>query len=292
MSKNIIYYKGPSNERKEEIAELANCVINEYSEENISNPEHIVKKAGITISYGNYQDAFDGLLECYSKRFHIYCNLDRLELKSNPRTMFTIAHELGHFFITEHRLALLYGNISVHGSFTEYQSNNYAEMEADCFASNLLMPKDLFVKAAKSEEIGLTAILSLSKKFKTSITSTAIRYVSLDIASCLIIKWTSEKYQWKWLSTKTRNANYRKTIDDTSQILSGSATAKALSNEKIPDCGFFQNGTTAEAWFPFVSTSCHRNIILIEQAIPLGRFGVLTFIYPESNDFPAINIDY
>jgi len=87
------------------------------------------------------------------------------------------------------------------------------------------------------------------------------------------------------LSTSTRLANYRKTIEEPSAIVAGSATAKALAGEDAPEIGFFQTGTTASAWFPFVSEEARRNIILIEQAMPLGRFGVLTFIYPETGDF-------
>ena len=39
---------------------------------------------------------------------------------------------------------------------------------------------------------------------------------------------------------------------------------------------------TASAWFPRVKSGEYRDVIFIEQAIPLGKFGVLTFLYPES----------
>jgi hypothetical protein len=60
---------------------------------------------------------------------------------------------------------------------------------------------------------------------------------------------------------------------------------KAIAGNHPPVEGFFSAGTTASTWFPFVRSSSDQNAILIEQAIPLGRFGVLTFLYPESGSY-------
>jgi Zn-dependent peptidase ImmA (M78 family) len=281
MGINHQLYNGPSIERKEELAELSNYIVVEQKQNIPIDLESIAKQSNITISYGKYKDAFDGLLECSHRRFHIYCNLDRLESKKNPRTRFTLAHELGHFYIPEHRTALLSGKITGHGSFAEYSSGNPVEKEADFFAACLLMPMEQFIKASKKIVVGLPAIQKLSGLFGTSIVSTAIRYVDADILPCCVVKWTPEGYQWKWLSNKIRQANYRKTIETPASIIPGSATAKALAGEKVPENGFFQTGTTADAWFPFVFPESYKNIIFIEQAMPLGRFGVVTFIYPD-----------
>jgi hypothetical protein len=48
---------------------------------------------------------------------------------------------------------------------------------------------------------------------------------------------------------------------------------------------FFEAGTTAATWFPFLKDHSWRNVILIEQSFPLGRFGALTLLYPESKVF-------
>ena len=290
IGKATLPYIGISEARKEEIAELAELIAHEHSPNGSVDPEWIAKSKGITISYGHYRDSFDGLLEHCSDRFHIYCNLDRLTRKENPRTKFTLAHELGHFFIVEHSLALRSGRSPGHGSFTEYESKNPVEQEADHFASSLLMPKERFLRLASKEPAGIPGIITLARHFGTSLTSTAIRYASLEVKPCFVVKWSADGFNWKWLSTRTRLANYRKTIEELSNIVPGSATARALAGENIPETGFFQTGTTASAWFPFVSQGARRNIILIEQAIALGRFGVLTFIYPERGDFLAESI--
>lgn len=275
--------------RKRELAELAEAVAEEHCPAQKVMPEQIAVAKRITVSFGSYANAFDGLLEHKGGRFHIYCNLDRVANRASARARFTLAHELGHFYIDEHRNALKAGRVPSHGSFCEYESKNPAEQEADHFASNLLMPSERFLRQAKSSPIGLATIMSLANRFGTSITSTAVRYADLSIKPSVVVKWTAKgQFSWKWLSYETREAGFRKTVESMFAVLEGSATAKALTGAPEPVSGFFQTGTTAAAWFPHVKKGTYQNVILIEQAIRLGRFGVLTFLYPEQSTFPWV----
>lgn len=61
-----------NDNRKREIAELAEYIANEYCPSTIVDPEIIARGSGITFNYGEYGDAFDGLLEHESGDFHIY----------------------------------------------------------------------------------------------------------------------------------------------------------------------------------------------------------------------------
>jgi hypothetical protein len=112
----------------------------------------------------------------------------------------------------------------------------------------------------------------------------------LQVRPCAIIKWTGNgAYGWKRLSYDTRAAGFRKTIESSAKLPLDCASAKALRRE-VPTHGpHFQNGTTASAWFPFIKGGYFKNVILIEQAIRLGRFGVLTFLYPEAGNFPWVD---
>ncbi|MFW6146033.1 MAG: glycoside hydrolase family 3 N-terminal domain-containing protein [Planctomycetota bacterium] len=53
-------------------------------------------------------------------------------------------------------------------------------------------------------------------------------------------------------------------------------TRRALAGEDPPAEGWFTAGATASTWFPGVAPGDRRDLLLIEQAIGLGRFGVLT----------------
>jgi hypothetical protein len=272
--------------RKCELAELAEAVADEYCPEGKIEPEKIAQAKAITLSFGSYGDAFDGMLEHLGGRFHIYCNLDRVGQRNSPRARFTLGHELAHFYIDEHRNALSAGRAPAHPSRCEFESRNPVEQEADHFSSCLLMPAARFVKQGKRAAVGLPGILQLASQFGTSVTSTAIRYATLGLKPCVVVKWSDNKFSWKWLSSEALEARFRKTFQSANAIPEGSATARALAGEMPPAAGFFQTGTTAAAWFPHISHAAFRNIILIEQAIQLGRFGVLTFLYPESGGFP------
>lgn len=276
-----------SPEREQEIAELAEAVADEYCPGTRVDPEVIIKTKRITLSLGDYGDAFDGLLECVRGRFHIYANLTRLERADSPRARFTFGHELGHFFIDEHRNALAAGVAASHPSFCEYESELMVEKEADHFSSNLLMPATRFKRLAKDTPVGMEGILRLAAHFGTSVTSTAIRYVRSDFVPCAVIKWGPKGYMWKWLSTETFRSRYLKTVESINSLPPDSPTALAAAGERPPRGGFFSAGTTSATWFPYVDEGGHRDAIMIEQAIQLGRFGVLTFLYPESGSYKS-----
>jgi Zn-dependent peptidase ImmA (M78 family) len=276
--------------RQNAICELAEQVALMHSKHVRVNPLEIAQAKLITISFGAYGDGFDGMLEHKSGRFHIYLNGQRLQSMDSARCRFTIAHELGHFFVDEHRLALQSGRVPAHGSKCEFESRNLIEQEADLFASNLLMPPSRFFPAAKKAPIGLRGILKLASDFSVSIMSAAIKYCNSDVLPCAVIKWNSDGYAWKWLSTETFRQQFIKTIESIDQIPRESATSMALQGRRVPPEGYFQTGSTAATWFPFTRHNSHQNVIVMEEAIPLGRFGVLTFLYPDSGayNFPDL----
>lgn len=272
-------------ERLSEIAELAEIVADEYCPKGRVDAEAVTRAVGLTLSYGPYQDYFDGLLEHKSGRFHIYCNLDRVEHANSGRAHFTIAHELGHYFIDEHRNALAAGVAPAHPSFCEHESGYLVEKEADYFASNLLMPERRFREASKKKQVGLGSILTLTKIFGTSITSTALRYTRMDIVPCAVFKWSGRNLQWCWMSTETFRARFGSTVQAAADLPPDSPTARALRGDPPPSQGYFEAGTTVSAWFRSIRDASYRNDILIEQAISLGRFGVLSFLYPEGGKY-------
>ena len=272
-------------DRLAEIAELAEAVANRYCAPGAVDPEQIARAKRITLSYNHYGPAFDGLLEHNSGRFHVFGNLDRVNHRGSPRARFTLAHELGHYFLDPHRNALSDGRAPSHPSQCDYGSEDLVEQEADHFAANLLMPESRFVPKARSTRPGLAGILGLAKAFKTSITATAIRYAASNIAPCAVVKWTAERYSWKWLSSATFVARYRRTVEAPDQLAEGCPTWRALAGQSPPECGYFEAGTTAATWFPRVAAFGARDVLFIEQAIPLGRYGVLTFLFPHDGHY-------
>ena len=268
-------------ERLREIAELAEAVADRHCRSGRVEPVQIARVNGITMSFGEYGEAFDGMLEHRNARWHIYCNRERSGDRDAARARFTVAHELGHFYIDEHRNTLAGGRTSAHRSQCEYESPILAEQEADHFAANLLMPTARFVVKARAASRGLAGILAVAEAFGTSLTSTAIRCAETDVFSCAVVKWTWKGYSWKRLSSATFRARLGRTFEAPAELAEGSPTRRALAHEAPPEEGFFRAGTTASAWFPRVGAGDYRDAIFVEEALPLGRFGVLTVLHAE-----------
>ena len=268
-------------DRPTEIAELAEAVADEHCSALPIDPHSIARAKDISISFGDYGDAFDGMLECADARWHIYANTERVGRPDSPRGRFTLAHELGHYYIDDHRLALATENVSPHLSSCEYESPLQAERDADTFAANLLMPARRFAFKAKAAPIGLNGITALAREFAVSLTAAAIRYVAMDLRPCAVVKWNRRGVAWKHLSSSAFRASFRRTFESLNDLPDDSPTRKALAGDAPGDTDHFEAGTTAAAWFPAINDEDARNVIFIEQAISLGRLGVLTFLYAQ-----------
>jgi hypothetical protein len=71
--------------RKREIADLADAIAEEYCPVGKTEPETIAKAKEITLSFGSYGDAFDGMLEHLAGKFHIYCAISTVSARQTPQ---------------------------------------------------------------------------------------------------------------------------------------------------------------------------------------------------------------
>jgi hypothetical protein len=261
--------------RDSEITELAAEVAVTYSSENRVSPVKILKEKKIPLVVGHYGDAFDGLLECVNGRFFVHCNLDRENAPESARGRFTIAHELGHYFIDEHRNSLASGKVKPHGSFADKPiADLQVEREANLFASFLLMPQNRFSQVIKGQKPGLAVIEKVAQEFDVSFTCAAIRFASHEVFPCAVFKWSDDGFAWKWCSRTFWEAGFRKSIEDSGRIPEDSATGECMAKAS----GKAQSTTTASFWFPWVNSGSQKDVLLREEAVSLGRFGVLTIL--------------
>jgi Zn-dependent peptidase ImmA (M78 family) len=99
---------------------------------------------------------------------------------------FSVAHELGHYFLDGHIDHVL-PNDGIHASHAGFSSGDPYEQEADNFAVGLLMPSTPFNKLIGRACLGLADIESAREACKTSLTSTAIRYAELTDDAVAVI---------------------------------------------------------------------------------------------------------
>lgn len=107
------------------------------------NAFDIAAAEGIAIKYRKFQPTDQTVSGFYfQKDKAIYLNAE----ESAVRQLFTVAHELGHYFLGHKPDE--YGVYRRHQVTEGVKHRN--EIEADCFAANLLMPEDM-VKAEISK---------------------------------------------------------------------------------------------------------------------------------------------
>jgi Zn-dependent peptidase ImmA (M78 family) len=196
-----------SNQRKTEISEMASWYFEDFlNEEGIVDLVKIANSEDIIVIHDNYLGEFEGMTVCDEDQFFIHLDSQKNPSLDLGRSRFTFAHELGHAIINNHRVSLLKGLIEPHQS--NYLINNSfseMELEADYFASCLLMPETSFKSISKkySQPFSLSSIDKIASHFKTSFLATLLRYVEVGTESVFItfnkeqkIKWYSKSYDF------------------------------------------------------------------------------------------------
>lgn len=181
------------------IKHLAESIALDFS--NMITPlDLILAEEELDLFYDSYGDSFDGMTIYDDSQFFIHINTFRGNRPNTPRSRFTIAHELGHYFIDNHRIGLKKGLLSPHPSKNNENTHFKIEREADYFASCLLMPEERFKKHIQRKKFEFSIIKSLSEHFQTSITATAIRFADIGNHPIMIVFGEKGKIKWRWNS--------------------------------------------------------------------------------------------
>jgi len=139
----------PSNLTKARVEEYAGKVVAATSFQIGQHPSTVVEILGGRLSY---QDMDDWIDENGSIFVHGQADFDILlpQYTSPKRDRFTVAHELGHYF-----LHALQGNVPI---VAYRRGSTRIEWEANWFAAALLMPEKEFCKEyEKTSDIGYVA---------------------------------------------------------------------------------------------------------------------------------------
>lgn len=233
----------PTDYRKLELSQLAEAVAMEYFPDGLILPQQIAFENKITFSYGDYDDCFDGLLQHRSGKFHIFLNLTRNPDKNSARMRYTFSHELGHYYIDEHRNALKSGRTVEHGSLNALTRRNLAEWEADYFASCLLIPTGKIRKYCLKRPLSSALISDISTDFQVSSSATIFRYLDLSLFPMMIVMAKDGKVEWKM---NTRDFKYWQIPAKEKPVPSASVSAEFFTSGKKYHV---EETVFAEDWF-------------------------------------------
>ena len=188
---------------------------------------------------------------------------------------FSVAHELGHYFLPGHVDAVL-ADRDIHKSRAGFISGDRYELEADHFAAGLLMPAPLFNAALRRAGDGLAAVEQLAALCETSLTATAIRFTQCSRDPVAIVVSTGSHIDYCFMSDALRDFDGIDWIRKRQALPRNSVTFAFNRNPnnvlralRVEDEGDLQD------WF-----GCLRSFALSEDVIGLGSYEkTLTVLY-------------
>lgn len=213
-------------------------------------------------------DAPDGVSGMLLRHGNTFGILYSTYIDNDGFQRFSVAHELGHYFLDGHIDHVL-PNDGIHSSKAGFTSDDPYELEADHFATGLLMPEKLFCKALKGLEPGFTSIESMAGTCRTSLTATALRYAELTDDPVAIIVSTGSKIDFCRLSETIKSLPELTWFKKGSPVPRNTVTAKFNENPiRVAKAERDDDEIDVMDWL-----GGSRSISATEEVIGLGKYG-------------------
>ena len=213
----------------------------------------------------------DGRIVFGDKRTLITIN-SSIEYEGKRR--FTIAHEIGHLMLHRNHFQVHHDNDAT----LEYFQKGSQETEANEFASEILMPENLFRKISDEYEFSPALLNYLADYFKTSITSIAYTYFRYGIHPiCLIYTYNNTVKYWM------RPQGYNHFIKDRTKLpppedsVASEYFTKAKVNERL-----LKQEIWKSTWFELKSYENDNDFNFYEYCIITPKYNtVLSIVWEE-----------
>lgn len=239
----------------------------------IEAPEHILLRA---IAHAEHISVVEAPLRGATARLAHSGRSGRIRVSSaiqnEGRKRFSIAHELGHFFLKHPGINLL---ICQEEGMHDFSGHERFETEANLFAAELLLPEQLIRSRCEVSPVNLQPVLQLAADFRTSITSTAIRFVQLSPEQCAVAYSVNGVVKW-WIKNDALLGwlRHRGTKLDRSSLAYGYFHKGTLPENAHP--------VSPDAWLE--ADSAERFEEIMEHSLAIPSVGaVLTLLWIEEN---------
>jgi Zn-dependent peptidase ImmA (M78 family) len=261
----------------QQIEHIANDVIKNHNISSLPvDPFQIARSKTILLeSKSGLSKGVSGMLIRLGEEYAIAY---RNDISNEGYIRFSVAHELGHFFLPQHPESV-FNNMGIHNSKAGFNSDDKYEQEADRFAAALLMPSNLFQREMYKANDGLEAVEMLSALCKTSIEATAIRYIQETSIPAAVIRSQNDRIDYCFMS------NSMKDLDNFTWIKKGVAVPTETETyyfnkdkQNIKSSQKASDETDLSLWLD----GC-RSIQAFEEVVGLGDYGkTLTIITSET----------
>jgi len=196
-------------------------------------------------------------------------------IDNEPFQRFSVAHELGHYFLPGHPEAVFDAR-GIHESRAQFTSKDRYEMEADGFAAGLLMPRHLFFPALERAGQGLAAVESLADLCKTSLHATAIRLAQCTRDPAAIVVSSGSRIDHCFMSEVLKAVNGIDWLHKREAVPRSTPTFTFNQDaENVRRATRIEDTSNLQDWF-----GGRRRIAIDEDVIGLGTYGkTLTVLY-------------
>jgi Zn-dependent peptidase ImmA (M78 family) len=188
---------------------LAKDLLGQLEIERPDDIQWVLSELGIQYFETTLDEGFDGALLYKNDNYGILIN-DMIDYDSRKR--FTIAHELGHYWIPEHCGSFKCEKRDI-GAFN---SKNSYEIQADIFASEFLMPTSLVISDIKYRSPNFKNFEFLANKYQTSLTAASLKFISNDETPGILAYAVNGQIKW---NVRSRNCYWELNYKNGSDIL-------------------------------------------------------------------------
>ncbi len=191
-----------------------------------------------------------------------------IDIPSEGFQRFSIAHELGHYFLEGH-LDHILPKDGVHASHAGFVSADPFEQEADNFSVGLLMPAGPFKRLMRRCSLGLADIEAAAESCRTSLTATAIRYAELSDDAVAIIVSTGRTIDYCILSEAMKSLPDLTWLRKGSPVPAQTETARMNATpDRVLRSDRAANDIDVLDWL-----GGKRSVMVTEDVVGLGRYG-------------------
>ena len=183
-------------------------------------------------------------------------------IKEEGQRRFAIAHELGHWELHKDISQVFFCS---EADMRQYQ-NSGPEIEANTFASELLLPKTMINPSTLKAEPDLDIIRTWSQTFNVSLTSAAVRYAGISRQPVMVVFSDGTQVHW-WRRNEDRLAG----LWFESEQRLGSCSIAADLNKNPTQAGVM-SPVDWSAWFPHIEDKGEE---LFECALQLHPYNTI-----------------
>ncbi|HEY8594569.1 MAG TPA: ImmA/IrrE family metallo-endopeptidase [Devosiaceae bacterium] len=189
---------------------------------------------------------------------------------------FSIGHELGHWFLPGHPDEIIKSG-GAHISRSDFTQNTSIELEADHFASGLLMPSRLTRDFLSDNPIGLDGVIGLAEKAGSSITAAAIRAAECAAFPMAIVVSEGEEIAYAFTSESFKSLGKLAFLRKGSPLPLGATRQFNSVVENVSHAERAVGETDLATWF-----DVSERVPLDEEIVGLGKYGyTLTILSSE-----------